>query len=126
MVCHGVAILRDARKQNGEPLVNGIALTGFTNAEDEELGPHPSPALLPGEGDDSEDGAHFRRSERNWQPNVVEDGALITGQNPASAAQVADALVARLVPVADVPGHAGLIERSRGRWAIRLSSERAG
>jgi putative intracellular protease/amidase len=101
MVCHGVAILRDVRKQDGEPLVNGIALTGFTDAEDEELG-LTRHLLFSLEKAMVQNGAHFRRSERNWQPNVVEDGALITGQNPASAATVADALVARLIPVADV------------------------
>jgi putative intracellular protease/amidase len=41
-------------------------------------------------------GGNFRRSNKNWLPNVVEDGALLTGQNPASAAPIADALVARL------------------------------
>ena len=41
-------------------------------------------------------GGKFQRSSRNWAPNVVEHGALITGQNPASAAPIADALVARL------------------------------
>lgn len=101
LVCHGVAILRDVRKQNGEPLVKGVALTGFTDAEDEELG-LTRHLLFSLETTLVQSGADFRRSERNWQPNVVEDGALITGQNPASAKQVADALVARLIPVADV------------------------
>jgi putative intracellular protease/amidase len=41
-------------------------------------------------------GANFKRSNRNWSPNVVEDGALITGQNPASAAPIADALITRI------------------------------
>jgi putative intracellular protease/amidase len=35
-------------------------------------------------------------SAANWQPKVVEDRELITGQNPASANGVADALLARL------------------------------
>jgi len=38
----------------------------------------------------------FKRSARNWDPNVVQDGALLTGQNPASAAPLADAVLARL------------------------------
>ena len=102
MVCHGVAILRDVRKQNGEPLVNGIALTGFTDAEDEELG-LTRHLLFSLEKALVQNGADFRKAERNWQPHVVEDGPLITGQNPASAALVADALVTRLIPVADAP-----------------------
>jgi putative intracellular protease/amidase len=97
LVCHGVAVLRDVRKQNGEPLVNGMALTGFTDAEDEELG-LTRHLLFSLEKALIQNGAGFRRSERNWQPHIVEHGALITGQNPASAASVADALVARLIP----------------------------
>ena len=38
MVCHAPAILRDAKKRNGEPLVKGVNVTGFTDSEDEELG----------------------------------------------------------------------------------------
>ena len=41
-------------------------------------------------------GANFRRSNQNWEPNVVEDGVLITGQNPASAAPIADALIRKI------------------------------
>ena len=37
MVCHAPAILRDAKKPNGEPLVAGKDVTGFTDAEDTEL-----------------------------------------------------------------------------------------
>lgn len=95
MVCHAPAILRDGKKPNGEPLVKGIAVTGFTDAEDEELdlGRH---LLFSLERALVLNGANFQRSKQNWQPNVVEDGALITGQNPASAASIAEALVARL------------------------------
>jgi len=95
MVCHAPAILRDAKKRDGEPLVKGCNVTGFTDAEDDELdlSRHllfsPEKALIA-------NGASFQRARRNWSPNVVEHGALITGQNPASAAPIAAALVARV------------------------------
>src|SRR5262245_10800780 len=101
MVCHAPAILRDAKNPNGEPLVKGIALTGFTDAEDEELGLTPH-LLFSVEKALVLNGANFQRSVRNWQANVVEAGALITGQNPASAGPIADALVARVVRIAEV------------------------
>ena len=41
-------------------------------------------------------GGIFVRSEKNWQPHVVEDGALITGQNPASAGPIAEVFANRL------------------------------
>ncbi|HEX4409045.1 MAG TPA: type 1 glutamine amidotransferase domain-containing protein [Xanthobacteraceae bacterium] len=95
MVCHAPAILRDAKKQNGEPLVKGMNVTGFTDAEDDELDLSRH-LLFSLERALSLNGANFKRSNGNWSPNVVVDGTLMTGQNPASAAPLADALVARL------------------------------
>ena len=95
MVCHAPAILRDAKRPDGESLVKGMDVTGFTDAEDEELD-LARHLLFSLEQALIQNGANFKRSNQNWTPNVVEDGALITGQNPASAAPIADALVARL------------------------------
>ena len=95
MVCHAPAILRDAKKPNGEPLVKGKDVTGFTDAEDRELDLSRH-LLFSLEQAIIANGANFMRSNANWNPNVVEDGALITGQNPASAAPIAEALANRL------------------------------
>src|SRR5262245_14425210 len=95
MVCHAREILRDAKKANGEPLVKGMDVTVFTDAEDEELDLSRH-LLFSLERALTLNGANFKRSNKNWSANVVEDGALITGQNPASAASIADALLARL------------------------------
>ena len=95
MVCHAPAVLRDAKKSNGEPLVRGVNVTGFTDAEDQELDLSRH-LLFSLERALTMNGANFKRSNRNWSPNVVEDGALITGQNPASAALIADALIASI------------------------------
>ncbi len=101
MVCHSPAILRDAKKRNGEPLVKGMNVTGFTDAEDDEL--ELSPHLLFSlERAMVSNGANFKRSNRNWTPNVVQDGVLMTGQNPASAAPLAAALVDKLNGVSAV------------------------
>jgi putative intracellular protease/amidase len=37
-------------------------------------------------------GGHFSKTD-DWQPYVVEDGLLITGQNPASSALAAKSLI---------------------------------
>ena len=95
MVCHAPSILRDARKPNGDPLVKGMKVTGFTDAEDQELDLFRH-LLFSLERALILNGANFKRSERNWAPNVVQDAALLTGQNPASAAPLADAVIARL------------------------------
>ena len=95
MVCHAPAILRDAKKPNGEPLVKGRDVTGFTDAEDEELDLSRH-LLFSLERALTNNGANFRRSNQNWSPNIVQDDSLLTGQNPASAGPLADALVTRL------------------------------
>ena len=95
MVCHAPAILRDAKKPNGEPLVNGREVTGFTDAEDAELDLSRY-LLFSLEQALIANGANFKRSNANWNAYVVEDGALITGQNPASAAPIAEVLANRL------------------------------
>ena len=95
MVCHAPAILRDAKKPNGEPLVNGREVTGFTDAEDAELDLSRH-LLFSLEQALIANGANFKRSNANWNAYVVEDGALITGQNPASAAPIAEVLANRL------------------------------
>lgn len=111
MVCHAPAVLRDAKKQNGEPLVKGMNVTGFTDAEDQELDLSRH-LLFSLEQALILNGANFKRSAKNWQPNVVEDGALITGQNPSSAAPIADALVGRVRGLR-------LVEKPRRRASAR-------
>ena len=90
MVCHAPAILRDVKLSNGKFLVEGVNLTGFKDAEDAEieLDKH---LLFSLEQDLKARGANYK-SVTNWAPNVVVDGALMTGQSPASAAPLAEAL----------------------------------
>ena len=38
-------------------------------------------------------GGEYSKADDPWAPFVVEDGSLITGQNPASTADVAEAVV---------------------------------
>jgi putative intracellular protease/amidase len=90
MVCHAPAILRDVKLTNGKYLVEGLNLTGFKDAEDAEieLDRH---LLFSLEQELKRRGANYK-SVTNWAPNVVVDGALMTGQSPASAAPLAEAL----------------------------------
>jgi len=90
MVCHAPAILRDVKLSNGKFLAEGKNLTGFKDAEDAEieLDKH---LLFSLEQELKGRGANYK-SVANWAPNVVVDGALMTGQSPASAAPLAEAL----------------------------------
>lgn len=95
MVCHGPAVLRDAKKSDGSPLVAGVNLTGFKNDEDIELDLLRH-LLFSLEDDLAARGANYSAAEKNWEANVVVDGQLITGQNPASAPGVAKELASAL------------------------------
>lgn len=94
MVCHAPAILRDIKVPNGEYLVKGVNLTGFKNDEDSEI-ELLHHLLFSLEDELKGRGANYI-SKPNWEPNVVEDGVLMTGQSPASAAPLAEALAKRL------------------------------
>jgi putative intracellular protease/amidase len=90
-VCHGPAVLAPARNPEGEPLVKGKRVTGFTNTEEEAVQlTHIVPFLV--EDRLQELGGTFSKAA-DWQPYVVRDGLLITGQNPASSEPAAEELL---------------------------------
>ncbi|MCD0464607.1 type 1 glutamine amidotransferase domain-containing protein [Flavobacterium sp. ENC] len=92
-VCHAPAVLKNV-KVKGEYLVKGKKVTGFTNTEEEAVGlTKVVPFLL--EDALTQNGGKFSKGE-NWQPYAVEDGLLITGQNPASSKLVAGKLLEQL------------------------------
>jgi putative intracellular protease/amidase len=86
-VCHGVAALRRACLPDGAALIQGRAVTGFSNSE--ELAANGA-NLVPWciEDEMRRLGAQYSCAA-DWKSHVVVDGNLITGQNPASSAGVA-------------------------------------
>lgn len=92
--CHGPAVLRHVTDETGLPLVRGRRVTGFANSEEAAVERTEAvPFLL--EDELKRLGGNYSKVE-DWKPYVVEDGRLITGQNPNSAGPVADALLAQL------------------------------
>lgn len=90
-VCHGPAALVNLRARGGDPLVSGRRVTGFTNAEEDAVElTDAMPFLL--ETRLRELGAEFVGAG-NFEENIVVDGRLVTGQNPASARGSAEAVV---------------------------------
>jgi putative intracellular protease/amidase len=97
LVCHSPGVLRHVTYQ-GDPLVKGKRVTGFTNGEEEEVQlTHVVPFLV--EDELTRLGAIFDKLP-NWQPHAVIDGRLITGQNPASSTVAAQTLMNLLAAVA--------------------------
>jgi putative intracellular protease/amidase len=91
LVCHAPGVLRHAKNPDGRPLVAGKKVTGFTNSEEAAVElTDVVPFLV--EDELTAKGGHYSKTS-DWQPYVVQDGLLITGQNPASSALAAETLV---------------------------------
>lgn len=86
-VCHAPIALAHTKDQDGEYIVKGRKVTGFTNSEEDAVG---LTDVVPQLVEDTliERGGHFSKGG-DWAPYTQKDGNLITGQNPASSTGVA-------------------------------------
>lgn len=96
-LCHGTAILRYARTSDGELLVKGKAVTGFTNGEEDDADQAAGTKVMPWRVEEELQklGADFQKSG-NWQPFAVVDENLITGQQNMSGEITAQKVVEML------------------------------
>lgn len=93
-VCHAPAALKNVKTSDGEPLVKGKKVTGFTNSEEEaveltEVVPFLVEDML------KENGGIYSKAG-DWEEYVLVDGNLVTGQNPASSGPAAEKLLKML------------------------------
>ena len=86
-VCHAPAVFRNAKAPNGDLLVKGKSVTGFSNSEEDAVELSEIVPFLV-EEDLKAKGANYSKAD-DWQVHVITDGNLITGQNPASSEAVA-------------------------------------
>ncbi len=93
-VCHAPAVLRHAKAADGSPMVKGKRVTGFTNSEEQAAGLTDVVPFLVEDMLTELGGAYSKVAD--WQPYVIADGLLITGQNPASSAPAAERLLRAL------------------------------
>lgn len=94
LVCHAPAVLKNVTTPEGAPIVKGRRVTGFTNEEEEAVGlTDIVPFLL--EDVLKQQGGSFSKAGV-FEPHVVADGLLITGQNPPSSEQTAQKLLETL------------------------------
>ena len=87
LVCHAPGILTNVKAPNGEPIAKGRSVTGFTDSEEAavqlvEVVPYLLEDALKAQG------ANFLAAA-DWAVHVIQDGLLITGQNPPSSRQTA-------------------------------------
>tara|TARA_R110000787_G_scaffold171586_3_gene284228 strand:+ start:2120 stop:2797 length:678 start_codon:yes stop_codon:yes gene_type:complete len=93
-VCHAPAALKDVKDVNGNPLVKGKKVTGFTNTEEAAVQLTDVVPFLVEDMLSKLGGLYSRKDD--WSAYVVQDGNLITGQNPASSDLVAEKLLESL------------------------------
>ena len=93
-VCHAPAVLKHVKNKDGQPLVKGKKVTGFTNQEEDAV---QLTEVVPFSLEDMliENGGIYSKIE-DWHPYAVEDDNLITGQNPGSSEKVAELLAKHL------------------------------
>lgn len=89
-VCHAPAALKNVKGTDVAPLVKGKNVTGFTNSEEKgvdlvDVVPFLVEDML------KENGGNYSKAD-DWSEYALQDGNLITGQNPASSKKVAEML----------------------------------
>jgi len=94
LVCHAPGVLRHAKSAQGDALVKGKKVTGFSNAEEAGVGLTDVVPFLVEDELKAKGGVYS--SGPDWGAYVVQDGLLITGQNPGSSSDTAKRLLAAM------------------------------
>ncbi|MGU3495353.1 type 1 glutamine amidotransferase domain-containing protein [Xanthobacteraceae bacterium A53D] len=91
LVCHAPGVLRHVKAADGRPLVEGKKVTGFTNTEEAAVELTDIVPFLVEDELKAKGGIYSRGPD--WASYIVQDGLLITGQNPGSSTAAAQRLV---------------------------------
>ena len=93
-VCHSTAVLLDVKDSADNYIIKDKAVSGFSNSEEDAVAlTDVVPFLL--EDELKQRGGDYQRAD-DWMPYAVQDGLIITGQNPASSSLVAQKLIKHL------------------------------
>ncbi|MBO9489431.1 type 1 glutamine amidotransferase domain-containing protein [Endozoicomonas sp. G2_1] len=94
VVCHSTSVLLNVTDSDGQALVKGKKVTGFSNTEEAAVQlTDVVPFLL--EDELVKQGGNYQKVE-DWHPLALQDGLIFSGQNPASSAPVAEKMLAYL------------------------------
>ncbi|KAJ5929982.1 hypothetical protein N7466_005475 [Penicillium verhagenii] len=101
-VCHGPCVFLNTKNASGEPLIAGAEVTGFSNLEEDQVQLSAAMPFMLETELQRISGGKFVKADEPWAPKVITaktngiGGALITGQNPASATGVGEAILKAL------------------------------
>ncbi len=93
-VCHAPGVLRHVKDEDGTPLVTGKRVTGFTNSEEDGVGLTQVVPFLVEDVLKQNGGIYSKGAD--WGSYAVQDGQLITGQNPGSSVETVELLLKTL------------------------------
>ena len=93
-VCHASAVFLNTKDADGNALVAGKKVTGFTNSEEAAI---QFTDIVPFLVEDEliKKGGDYQKTD-HWGVLVLGDGLVITGQNPASSELAAKKLLTKL------------------------------
>jgi putative intracellular protease/amidase len=94
LVCHAPGVLRHTKREDGEPLVKGKRVTGFSDSEEEAVQLAEVVPFLLEDMLKSNQGLYHKGAD--WESHIEVDGNLLTGQNPASSKAVAIEMMNKL------------------------------
>ncbi|MFW1802336.1 type 1 glutamine amidotransferase domain-containing protein [Acinetobacter nematophilus] len=94
-VCHGVGGLLPLKNEKGQALIAGRSVTGFANIE-ETLSGIKSQVPFSLQNSLIQHGAQYKRGFFPFTSYVISDDRIITGQNPQSSKEIAEAVIKRL------------------------------
>jgi putative intracellular protease/amidase len=95
LVCHAPGVLRHTKCEDGEPLVKGKRVTGFSDSEEEAVQLAEVVPFLLEDMLKSNQGLYHKGAD--WESHIEVDGNLLTGQNPASSKAVAIEMMNKLL-----------------------------
>jgi putative intracellular protease/amidase len=93
-LCHGTSLLLYLKDKDGNPLIQGKKMTGFTDEEEESADSAVGKKVMPFRIEDEAKklGAQFQKANA-FEPFAIKDGNLITGQQQHSGAEVAKLVI---------------------------------
>lgn len=93
-VCHGPAALAYVKLPSGQYLLSGQSVTGFSNAEEDQVGLSAAMPFMLEDQLNMASGGKFVKAAEAWGAKVVVSGGgrIITGQNPSSSGPLGQAI----------------------------------
>ncbi|PMD62063.1 putative chaperone protein HSP31 [Hyaloscypha bicolor E] len=93
-VCHGPAALAYVKLPSGQYLLSGQSVTGFSNAEEDQVGLSAAMPFMLEDQLNTASGGKFVKAAEAWGAKVVVSGGgrIITGQNPSSSGPLGQAI----------------------------------